>query len=176
MCMDYVVSSYTPTLSALVRARRGAIPLDTSKARMLLIGESSATIEGTNRLPALPNIRHELSEIANVAIRQRMQHISTQRDKTTIMQVSQALPFADIVHLACHGIQDHQNALASSFCLGDGKLSISEIMDLNMSRKFLAFLSACETAKGDEEQPDQVLHLAASMLFTGFRSVVATMW
>jgi CHAT domain-containing protein len=39
-----------------------------------------------------------------------------------------------------------------------------------------AFLSACETAKGDRSQPDQAVHLAASLLFCGFRSVIATMW
>lgn len=37
-------------------------------------------------------------------------------------------------------------------------------------------LSACETATGDSEQPDQAVHLAAAMLFVGFRSVIATMW
>ncbi|KAF8872483.1 hypothetical protein CPB84DRAFT_1854456 [Gymnopilus junonius] len=40
----------------------------------------------------------------------------------------------------------------------------------------LAFLSACETAKGDEKIPDEAMSLAASLLFSGFRSVVATMW
>jgi hypothetical protein len=39
----------------------------------------------------------------------------------------------------------------------------------------LAFLSACQTAKGDEDMPDQAVHLAASMLFCGFKSVIATM-
>jgi CHAT domain-containing protein len=49
-------------------------------------------------------------------------------------------------------------------------------MELDLSKAFLAFLSACETARGDEGQPDQTVHLAATMLFAGFRSVVATMW
>jgi CHAT domain-containing protein len=49
-------------------------------------------------------------------------------------------------------------------------------MDLDLKDAFLAFLSACETAKGDKEQPDQTVDLAAAMLFVGFRSVIATMW
>jgi len=49
-------------------------------------------------------------------------------------------------------------------------------MTLNLPRASLAFLSACETAKGCAEQPDQVLHLAAAMLFVGFPSVIGTMW
>jgi len=49
-------------------------------------------------------------------------------------------------------------------------------MKLNLPRASLAFLSACETAKGSADQPDQVLHLAATMLFVGFPSVIGTMW
>ena len=40
----------------------------------------------------------------------------------------------------------------------------------------LAFLSACETATGDEYQPDESIHLAAGMLVAGFGNVIATMW
>jgi CHAT domain-containing protein len=40
----------------------------------------------------------------------------------------------------------------------------------------LAFLSACETAKGDATTPDEAMHLAASLLFAEFGGVVATMW
>jgi hypothetical protein len=29
---------------------------------------------------------------------------------------------------------------------------------------------------GDENIPDEALHLAATLLFAGFQSVVATMW
>lgn len=49
-------------------------------------------------------------------------------------------------------------------------------MELDLSKAFLAVLSACETAKGDSTQPDQAVHLAAAMLFTGFSSVIATLW
>ncbi|KAJ7229110.1 hypothetical protein GGX14DRAFT_346526 [Mycena pura] len=31
----------------------------------------------------------------------------------------------------------------------------------------LAFLSACQTAMGDQSLPDEALHLAASLLFAG---------
>jgi CHAT domain-containing protein len=82
---------------------------------------------------------------------------------------------AHILHLACHGIQA-SNALQSAFLLSDKKLTIEHIMRLRLPHAVLAFLSACQTAKGSEDQPDQAVHLAASMLFCGFRSVVGTMW
>jgi CHAT domain-containing protein len=53
---------------------------------------------------------------------------------------------------------------------------IAGLMELKLDNAFLAFLSACEMAKGDKEQPDQAMHLAAGMLFRGFKSVIATMW
>jgi CHAT domain-containing protein len=49
-------------------------------------------------------------------------------------------------------------------------------MAFELDQPWFGYLSACETAKGDAEQPDQVVHLAATMLFAGFKNVVATMW
>ena len=40
----------------------------------------------------------------------------------------------------------------------------------------LAFLSACQTATGDERTPEESAHLAAGMLAVGFKGVVGTMW
>ena len=40
----------------------------------------------------------------------------------------------------------------------------------------IAFLSACQTAEGDKDLPDEAVHLAAGMLAAGFKSVIATMW
>ena len=90
--------------------------------------------------------------------------------------VMERLPATAILHLACHGHQDPKNPLDSGFVLQDGMLTVAKLMSLNLDKAFLAFLSACETAKGDKAQPDQALHLAATMLFAGFRSVVGTMW
>jgi CHAT domain-containing protein len=76
--------------------------------------------------------------------------------------------------MACHGIQD-SDPLKSAFLLRDGRLSIEDIIQLNLPRAFLAFLSACQTAKGDLNAPDQAVHLVGSKLFCGFGSLVGTM-
>ena len=60
--------------------------------------------------------------------------------------------------------------------LSDGKLSVSQLMHTTIPEAGFAFLSACETAKGDGRQPDQAVHLAAAMMFVGFKSIVGTMW
>lgn len=86
------------------------------------------------------------------------------------------LPSATVLHLACHGYQDPKNALDSGFVMSDRILTVANLMALQLPDALLAFLSACETAKGDDAQPDQAVHLAAAMLFVGFKSVVGTMW
>jgi CHAT domain-containing protein len=67
--------------------------------------------------------------------------------------------------------------LESGLILHDGhRLTVNEIMKQPTPSASLAFLSACETAVGTENLPDEAMHLAASLQFAGFRSVVATMW
>lgn len=90
--------------------------------------------------------------------------------------ITAAIPEAAILHFACHGFQDRADALSSGFVLCDKTLSVLELMAIRLPRAFFAFLSACETAKCNEAQPDEAIHLAATMLFAGVPSVVGTIW
>jgi hypothetical protein len=63
-----------------------------------------------------------------------------------------------------HG-QQYLQPLDSCLALRSGRLTISSLMKLDLPRAMLAYLSACETAKSDPRQPDQAVHLAASILF-----------
>jgi CHAT domain-containing protein len=94
----------------------------------------------------------------------------------TVERVTDRIQSAHFVHLACHGTQHPTDALESGFYLSNGTLTVSKLMGLDLNQAWFAYLSACETAKGDAKQPDQGVHLAAAMLFAGFKSVVATMW
>jgi CHAT domain-containing protein len=60
------------------------------------------------------------------------------------------LPEANILHLACHGHQDSEDALKSGFIMSDEMLTIENLLPIPLPRAFMAFLSACETAKGDK--------------------------
>jgi CHAT domain-containing protein len=83
---------------------------------------------------------------------------------------------ATFVHLACHGIQDRASPYESHFSLGSSDLTVADLIEVNLPNAFFAFLSACDTAKGTQKHADEVVHLAATMLFAGFQSVAATMW
>ena len=90
--------------------------------------------------------------------------------------VASCLSDVSIVHFACHGKQDPCKPLDSGLKLDDGLLRISRIMKEKMPNGSLAFLCACETAMGDQNLPDEAMSIGASLIFSGFRRVVATMW
>ncbi|KAL5641639.1 hypothetical protein ACGC1H_001946 [Rhizoctonia solani] len=82
----------------------------------------------------------------------------------------------DWVHLACHANQNVEDPTKSGFYLHDGTLDLAAITRRSFRNKGLAFLSACQTATGDEKLPDEAVHLASGMLMAGYPSVIATMW
>jgi CHAT domain-containing protein len=173
-CSDYVVSSYTPTLSTLLRARKGLQPMPTIDTKLLLV---AAEHTADARLPVLGKVKVETRDICSVVEKAGVQYAALSKSVSKTAQATVVLPAANLVHIACHGLQHTSEPLKSAFHLSDyDVLSVSDLMKLDLKGAFLAFLSACETAKGDRDQPDQAIHLAATMLFVGFKSVVATMW
>jgi CHAT domain-containing protein len=94
----------------------------------------------------------------------------------SVQEVISNLRTTSVAHFACHGTHNIRNPLESALLLQDGRLEVSEIIQLYMPNASLAVLTACETAMGDESLPDEVIHLGAGLFFAGFRGVVATMW
>jgi CHAT domain-containing protein len=165
-CSDYFVSSYTPSIGALLHAQQTFRPVRRVAADTLIVAVENP-FQGT----ALPMISTEASTISSfVSSSAKVVRVSRSAE------VSERIQSASILHMACHGTQNLANALQSGFFLEDELLPVSKLMRLDLPQAFLAVLSACETAKGDATQPDQAIHLAATMLFCGFKSVVATMW
>jgi CHAT domain-containing protein len=171
---DYVVSSYIPTLSSLTRARASWHPVPRTKLAGLLICEDSSD-NGSAR--HLPNAAREVGVVRESFEKARARVLNASSAHTSLAEMRSLLEknTAHILHVACHGVQD-ADPLKSAIVLQDGKLTIEDIMSLSLPHAVLAFLSACQTAKGDRNAPDQAVHLAASMLFCGFRSVIGTMW
>jgi CHAT domain-containing protein len=126
--------------------------------------------QGQEQLAPIPGVELETRDIAAIATLHNVNIVGHLASSTSIAQTSESIKTANIVHLACHGIQDPEDATRSGFCLGDGRLSISELLQIDIRHGFLAFLSACETARGSEDQPDQAMHLAAAMLFVGSKA------
>jgi hypothetical protein len=125
----------------------------------------------------LPCTKEELQSIEKHVPRDSLIRLGVENIPATVQDVLSHLSSSHAVHFACHGKQDANDPLESGLVLHDGhRLRIKEIMNHSMPYASLAFLSACETAMGAENLPDEAMHLAASLLFAGFQGVVATMW
>ena len=103
--------------------------------------------------------------------------ISLEGSDATVLRVKEEMWNASWVHFACHGVQDSKNPTDSALLLsGSSRLTLSEIIGMRIPPKDLVFLSACQTATGNEDLSDEVVHLAAGMLSAGYRGALATMW
>lgn len=94
----------------------------------------------------------------------------------TVEAVSKAMEECAWVHLACHAIQDLRDPTDSALFLSDGKLSLAAIAQKSLKHGEFAFLSACQTAVGHQELPEEAIHLAAGMIMAGYATVIGTMW
>ncbi|KDQ52439.1 hypothetical protein JAAARDRAFT_210593 [Jaapia argillacea MUCL 33604] len=166
--LDYAVSSYTPTLGTLLKSQSPPTGPDPNLFKMLAVVQTE-----TKGLRSLRGAGEELQRIERYVPKESLIRVAPASSDRVLKE----LPSALIVHFACHGQQNAGDPLESALFLEGGqKLKISDIMRLPLRDAALAFLSACQTAAGDEKNPDESMHLAAAMLFAGFRGVVATMW
>ncbi|KAF8133237.1 TPR-like protein [Boletus edulis] len=168
---DFVVSSYIPTLSILEKSNFHVAHND--NLCLLLVGQPLS--DGQDPLQGVaPELRHIRTVVGNPT------SACTTLLESSVGMVEEVLGLmkdADWVHFACHGIQDAANPTDSGLCLADKRrLKISDIIGLSRSRGGLAFLSACQTAMGDEGLTDEAIHIAAGMLFAGYGGVIGTMW
>jgi len=167
---DYVVSSYTPTLTTLLSARR-APTRRCDGPQLLAVSQPEARMQ-----KPLPGTTREVNVIRSLQNQtSRLRVTSLNGEEATAGAVVQCMTSCNWIHLACHGIQDPARPTNSAFLI-NGQLTLNEIMKQSLAQAELAFLSACQTAKGDSELPEEAIHLAAGMLMAGYCSVVGTMW
>ncbi|KZT07985.1 uncharacterized protein LAESUDRAFT_91127 [Laetiporus sulphureus 93-53] len=164
---DYVLSSYTPTLTTLINGHHRNVP---RRPKILTVAQPFAH----GQCPIL-GTRHELDIISKRI--EDFASVRLEEDAATVEEVMNAMTESNWVHFACHGVQDMRNPTESALLLaGSSRLTMSEMMSLSLPHAELAFLSACQTAMGTEELKDEAIHLAAGMLFAGYRGVIGTMW
>ena len=165
------ISSYTPTLTALIRARRPDPSKSPAERKgVVAIGQAKAT--GEQELLSVS------SELDNISQHVKVPATFTRIDgeDACISRVVEELGRNEWVHLACHGLPNPTRPFESAFALHDGRFTIQRIIGCDLKNPEFAYLSACHTTVGDEESPDEVIHLASAMQFIGFRSVIGTMW
>ena len=130
----------------------------------------------TPGMSEIPFASLEVQKIKSLLETQGVSCSTLDKEKATVHRLLEDMELFPCIHLACHASQNMTTPLKSSIYLHDGNLELSGIMKKNLCNSHFAFLSACQTSKGDEKLSEEVVHLASGMLAAGYRSVVGTMW
>ena len=164
---ELLISSYLPSIHSFIRAYRAS----KEPFRILAVGQPN-----TPGHAPLPSVNKEIQMIQKLTRGAPDSLTTIMGEEATVSKVIKSLPEHTVLHFACHADQDPSYPFNSAFILHDGPFHLSTIMNLDLSRVQLAFLSACLTSSGDFNLPDECIHLAAGMQFAGVRSLVATIW
>ncbi|KAH9955983.1 CHAT domain-containing protein [Russula dissimulans] len=161
---DLYIPSYTPTLSALIEARRRGTE-SLQMPPVLLVTQPDVK---------MPNALQEMRVVQAIANLVTTLTWDTATPDTTL----EHLRDHRFLHILCHGKLEIGKPFDASFKLNQGtRLTLLDIVRSQLPTAEFAFLSACHTAEITEESiADEGLHLAAAVQYCGFRSVVGTMW
>ena len=162
---DIYISSYTPTLSALIQSQ-AYNAMTSDRPSILLVGRPN------DGLPGVWN------EILAIAMHHKNSIQTLVSEDATLDKVKEALPAHPFLHLSCHGNLEPGKPFEAWFKLeGKDRLTLLEIVRSQLPTAEFAFLSACHSAElTDRSIADEALHLAAAMQYCGFRSVIGTLW
>ncbi|MFE2638224.1 CHAT domain-containing protein [Streptomyces scopuliridis] len=182
---DRYVCSYTTTLRALAAQ---TVPRDRTDTRVSGDGSRDTGPGGDNErmlavdqsdtpgLPPLPQARAEVRLLADRVPRTTVLS-GPQASRAAVLDTLRSHSF---LHFSGHGSQDPTDSAGGALYCHDhrqaGPLTVADISRLRLDRARLAFLSACETARGAAGLPDEAVHLAGALQLAGFTHVVAAQW
>ena len=164
--LDLYICSYTPSLSALIQSRnRGSGSRSWERPSVLLVAQTDTS---------LPTVGGEIKVVQTLKDTEVTSLISGAATPTAVLDGFQHHRF---VHFACHGTLEANKPFEAGFELHGERLTLLKIVRANLPTAEFAFLSACHTAEVTEGSIiDEGLHLAAAVQYSGFRSVVGTIW
>jgi CHAT domain-containing protein len=166
---DFFISSYTPSLRALIQNLQ--VRHESQGLQVLAVAQPVA--HGQDPIPGTLREVDHIEWLAGETI----PVLRLEKDLATVGSVQDAMRKSPWAHFACHGVQDIHNPTDSALLLaGTSRLTLSSIIQLRLPDADLAFLSACQTATGSNNLADESVHLTAGMLLAGYRGVIGTMW
>jgi tetratricopeptide (TPR) repeat protein len=163
--LDRVVSSYTPT-AAMLAASRCVVRDQAGPALVVGINDGPG-------LSPLPRAEAEAKAIHKLlkATGSPLLGSAARHDR-----VVSRLATAAWSHFACHAVSVEGDPSRSYLALADQPLFVAELGQLELGHAYLAFLSACTTAAGSSDLPDESIHLASAFQLAGYPHVIATLW
>ena len=160
---DYFLIRYVPSCKILEYCH----PRPTIKSPQYGIVENA-----TDDLYFTPFECEEINKIVPVK-----EHLKG-REQATVTNYRNLVKTVNILHSSHHAKSRLDNPLASELLLGNGSITLGELMTpgwrlLNLSD---VFLSCCETNLGMTTITDDILTLGTGFLCAGARSVASTLW
>ncbi|KAK7532165.1 CHAT domain-containing protein [Phyllosticta citribraziliensis] len=181
-CMDWVTSSYAPTIKALQHARARA-------EQSPLVDRPSITVVTMPSTPGQSNLKGAQQEKKAVEEAATGFSVEDSLECPTAAEVLGRVPDSQILHFACHGMSDPIDPSASHMLLQkkepDGRivpdrLTLGDVLDRTVksgSQNWLVYLSACSTAQVKaDKMGDESLHLASAFQVAGFAHAIGSLW
>lgn len=160
---DQYISSYTPTLSALIASRRPST--QTSSRPTLLVAQPSQSPPG--------------AWADTLVIRGLdLQTTNLTPGNMTPTTAVESLRHHRFAHVAYHGTLKSAKPFDAAMLLHNReRLTLLDIVRSRLPAGEFAFLPGSHTAElTDGSIPDEVLHISTAVQYSGFRSVIGTMW
>lgn len=179
---SWAISSYTPTIKALIYARERAseaTKFNRNQPKLLII-----TMPTTPDATSLPGTDKEMLAVRDAVCSPFSVDTMIQPD---VKEVLEEMKGYDMIHFACHGVSDVKNPSNSCLILQHGeefrqslrqdRLTVRQVSEMNLKQARIAYLSACSTAENlSATLLDEVIHLASGFQVAGFCHVIGSMW
>ncbi|WP_405896796.1 CHAT domain-containing protein [Streptomyces sp. NBC_00727] len=184
--IDRVVSSYTPSLRALIHTRQSArtAAATGSAPEPHVLAVAMPTTPGLPGLGRLPFVAEEVGVVRRHF--PRLTLLAAQDaglggiEAPTRRSVLERLPGHPIAHFSCHGASDPVRPSHSRLLLQDhasAPLTAASVTPVALDGARLAYLSACSTAAtGPVRLLDESIHLASAFQLAGYSHVISTLW
>ncbi|HET7013128.1 MAG TPA: CHAT domain-containing protein, partial [Streptosporangiaceae bacterium] len=172
---DRVVSSYTPTIRALMHARRQPVtPPVTATA-----DAPDIAVIAMPHTPGASDLPSAIEEAQLLDGRFASRTDTYVGAEAVYDKVTRAMSATRWAHFACHGAVDPASPSVGRLLLHDHQLrplTVADVARLHLDKAEFAFLSACTTAHPGDRLTDEAIHLTSAFQLAGYRHVIGTLW
>ena len=164
--LDSINITYAPNARTLTAAQN--IRSKVTPGKILVVNDPKPVNAGP-----LPNSHHEVrAAISTFPGYKILKHENATRE-AVMADISEY----STLHFNCHGHADMDKPLEGGLLMANNeRLSLRDLLELNLEGVRLAVLSACETGISGTELPDEVVSLSTGFLQARTAGVVSSLW
>ncbi|KAF8464472.1 CHAT domain-containing protein [Kalaharituber pfeilii] len=187
--LNYCVSSYVPTIKALLYTRRiqDAYQQPSKAVRLLAVAMPDtpgySSLDGV--LTEVEGIKQEF-DVRRTGNRGASAHVYVENlVKPSSSDVISEMATADIIHFACHGVSGRLSPLDSHLLVMNdtanaaAPITVRQICEApaQLRSAKLVYLSACSSAQiSSPKLMDEGFHISTAFQLAGFQHAIGSMW